>query len=60
MGTPNHEWMTLAEVAEHLQVPLATVYRWSSAGMLPRRVRLGKHVRIRRDWLEEWLDEQAA
>jgi excisionase family DNA binding protein len=53
-----HQWMTLAEIADELQVPLNTVYRWSSARLF-RSVRVGRHVRVRRDWFEEWVDAKA-
>ena len=43
-----------------LGVPLKTVYVWNAAGTGPRLLRLGKHVRYRREDVETWLDERAA
>lgn len=61
METNNNgpEWLTLADIAAELRVPLATVYRWSSQRAF-RTARLGKHVRVRRAWLEEFIDDRAA
>lgn len=53
------EWMTLADIASDLRVPLATVYQWSSGGELPK-IKIGKHVRIRRADFEAWCDAHAA
>ena len=32
----NSEWMTPKEVAEYLKISLATVYRWTDAGILKK------------------------
>lgn len=59
--TDGRVWLTLEDFADALGVPMSTAYRWShlgtQSGKFPRCVKLpnGK-VRIRRDWLEEWLD----
>jgi excisionase family DNA binding protein len=50
--------LTLAEVAERLQIPLDTVYRWRSAGDGPPGFKLGRHVRVRASELDRWLDER--
>jgi excisionase family DNA binding protein len=55
------EWMTLDEFCAALGVHRSTAYKWSAAGTasgrFPRFCRLPNgHIRIRRDWLEEWLD----
>jgi len=47
------------EVADYLQIPLATLYRWNSIGSGPRRIRVGKHVRYRRADVEAWLERCA-
>ncbi len=51
--------LTLPEVADHLGVPLQTVYQWRSRGDGPRGIKVGRHVRVRRDDLEAWLREHA-
>jgi len=56
MGEP---MLTPQELAAFLVVPVTTVYRWNSEGTGPRRVRIGKHVRYRRQDVESWIDQQA-
>jgi excisionase family DNA binding protein len=53
------EWLSLADIAAELRIPLATVYRWNSQRQF-RTARFGKHVRVRRTWLEEWINDRAA
>jgi excisionase family DNA binding protein len=48
--------LTLPEVADYLGVPLQTLYQWRSQGTAPRGIRCGKHIRVRRDELEAWLE----
>lgn len=51
--------LTLPEVADYIGVPLQTLYAWRSRGDGPRGIRVGKHVRVRRDELERWLELHA-
>ena len=51
--------LTLAEVAEVLGVPTATLYQWRHRGTGPRGIRVGRHVRYRAADVEEWLAQQA-
>jgi len=56
------EWLSIEDLCEELLVPLSTAYKWSSlgtdSGKFPRFCRLPNgRIRIRRDWLEEWLNE---
>lgn len=51
--------MTLAQVAEYLQVPKSTLYMWRHKGVGPRGSRVGRHVRYRQRDVETWLDQQA-
>ncbi|MBD3946344.1 helix-turn-helix transcriptional regulator [Nocardioides ganghwensis] len=44
------------DLAALIAVPVATVYRWRSAGSGPRGYRIGKHVRFRMSDVEAWLD----
>lgn len=46
-------------LAEHLGVPLATVYQMNSRGTGPRRIRVGKHVRYRESDVTKWLERHA-
>jgi excisionase family DNA binding protein len=48
--------MTLPEVAAHLGVPVTTIYAWRHAGVAPRGMRVGKHIRVRRSDLDAWME----
>lgn len=48
--------MTMAELAEMLGVPVNTIYGWRCRGEGPPGYRIGRHVRYRRDAVEEWLE----
>jgi excisionase family DNA binding protein len=50
------ELLSPNQLADLLAIPVATVYRWRSAGSGPRGHRIGKHVRFRRSDVEAWLD----
>jgi excisionase family DNA binding protein len=50
------ELLAVAEVAELIGVKQTTVYRWCSEGKLPC-LKIGKHWRIRREVLEDFLKE---
>ena len=49
---------TLAEVAELLRVPPATLRYWRHLGSGPRSFRVGRHVRYYRTDVEAWLRAQ--
>ena len=51
--------LTLPQVADHLGVPLQTVYQWRTRGEGPRGIKVGRHVRVRRSDLNAWLDQHA-
>lgn len=42
-------------LADLMDIPVATIYRWRSAGTGPRGHRIGKHVRYRVADVEAWL-----
>lgn len=46
---------TPAEVADYLQVPVKTLYRWRYAGEGPPAYRVGRHLRFRWSDVEGWL-----
>lgn len=51
--------LTSEEVADWLQIPLSTVRQWRADRRGPRGYRLGKHVRYRREDVEEWLADRS-
>lgn len=55
-ATVQPEWLTTAELAGLLQVPVPTVRAWRHNGTGPEGVRLGRHVRYRRDAVNAWLE----
>ncbi len=59
-AAPTH-WLAIEDFCAEVGVPLSTAYKWAQAapeaGRFPRFRRLPNgRIRIRRDWLEEWLD----
>lgn len=50
---------TLPETAEHLQVPVKTLYAWRLRSTGPPGIRVGRYVRYRPADVEQWLDDQA-
>jgi len=59
VGTPGvGEWLTVEEVCAELKISPRTFYRWRAQGTGPRSKRIARGgVRVRRSWLDEWLDE---
>ena len=51
--------MTLSDLSDMLGVPVATLYGWRHRGEGPQGYRIGRHVRYRREAVEEWLRAQA-
>jgi excisionase family DNA binding protein len=60
--SPNRdpELLTIAEAAELLRAPVATLRYWRYQGTGPRSFRLGRRVLYRRDDLHNWIDHQRA
>jgi len=50
---------TAQEVADYCNVPLNTVYQWSSRGTGPKFIKVGRHLRARWADVDRWLDENA-
>lgn len=48
------ENLTPEQLAERLRVPLETVYLWNRKRTGPRYMKVGRHVRYRRDDVLEW------
>ena len=56
-NTPDHEILTLEEVAHYLRLKPQTIYRWAQERRIPA-VKLGKEWRFRKRILDRWLDQQ--
>lgn len=50
--------LTTAEVADYLDVPLASVYKWVQEGTITPAFRVGRHLRWRASELEAWLESR--
>ena len=52
------EWLTVDEVCTELKISRRTFDRWRALGTGPQAKRLGGNgpVRVRRSWLDQWLD----
>lgn len=58
IGEQLGELCTVAELAALLRVPEATIRYWTHRGTGPASFKIGRHVRYRRDDINEWLDRQ--
>jgi excisionase family DNA binding protein len=52
------EWLTIEEVCTELKISRRTFDRWRAHGTGPKVKHLAGNgsIRIRRSWLEQWLD----
>jgi excisionase family DNA binding protein len=53
---PPSELLTIAEAAQLLRAPVATLRYWRHLGTGPTSFRLGRRVLYRRDDLQAWID----
>jgi len=51
-------YFTPESLAEHLQIPIATIYQWRYRGEGPPGFRVGRHVRFRTADVAAWVEEQ--
>ncbi len=52
--------LTVEDLAEYLDVPVATVYAWRHRHQGPPGFRVGRHVRFRWSDVECWIDDRTA
>ncbi len=50
--------LTVEDLAEYLEVPVATVYAWRHRRQGPPGFRVGRHLRFRWSDVERWIDER--
>jgi len=55
-----HEILTIAEAADLIRTPVATLRYWRHLGIGPRSFRLGRHVMYLKADFYEWIESQAA
>ena len=60
MGMGTSRLMTTKQVADLLQVPVATLYRWRYYSDGPSAFRVGRHLRYRESEVEAWITQQEA
>ncbi|MFN2490385.1 MAG: helix-turn-helix transcriptional regulator [Actinomycetota bacterium] len=51
--------LTVEDLAKHLKVPVATIYRWNHDGSGPPRYRLGRWCRYSLEDVEQWLESRS-
>jgi len=52
-----HDYLTPAELADLVRLPLGTIYAWRHKGTGPPALKVGRHIRYRRCDVDAWLDE---
>ncbi|NOY56781.1 MAG: helix-turn-helix domain-containing protein [Actinobacteria bacterium] len=50
--------LSAQELADYLEVPIATIYAWRYRREGPLGFRAGKHLRYRWSDIEEWINNQ--
>lgn len=58
--TSDYDWMTTQQAADYLGTRPKTLEYWRHTGHSPKYAKLGRQVRYRRDWLDEWLEARVA
>lgn len=51
--------LTTEQVAQYLQVPVATIHQWRYRGEGPRASKVGRHLRFHKSDVDSWLDRHA-
>jgi excisionase family DNA binding protein len=47
--------LSAQQLADYLEVPIATIYAWRHRGEGPPGFRVGRHIRYRRTDVELWI-----
>lgn len=50
--------LTAQDLAEFLDVPVATIYAWRYRRQGPPGLRVGRHLRYRRVDIDQWIDDR--
>jgi excisionase family DNA binding protein len=52
------EYLNVDQLAAVLQVPNSTIYQWRYLGEAPPGIKMGNHVRFKREDVRRWLDDR--
>ncbi len=52
--------LTVEELANYLDVPVATIYAWRHRRQGPPGFRVGRHLRFRYSDVQRWIEERVA
>lgn len=55
---PLGQLLSVDELADYLSIPVATLYTWRHRNEGPPGFRVGRHLRYRRDDVEDWIRQQ--
>ena len=55
----NNELLSPSELAALLRIPVSTLYNWRYNRLGPPGFRVGRHLRYRREDVDQWLNERA-
>jgi excisionase family DNA binding protein len=50
--------LSAQQLADYLEVPLATIYAWRYRGDGPPGFRAGKHLRYRKSDIDQWINDR--
>jgi excisionase family DNA binding protein len=50
--------LTVEELANYLDVPVATIYAWRHRRQAPPGFRVGKHLRFRWSDIQQWINDR--
>ena len=50
--------LTVEDLADYLDVPVATIYAWRYRRRGPPGFRVGRHLRFRWSDIERWIDDR--
>ena len=52
------EFFTVYELSKKLNIPKSSLYFFVRRGEIPGLLKVGRHLRFRRDIIEQWIEEQ--
>ncbi len=55
---PTDRLLTVEELADYLEVPVATIYAWRYRRKGPPGFRIGRHLRFRWSDFERWIEDR--